>query len=59
MVRVDDSGDITKCWLDTDEIGRLAEAAARNDWERELAIQLMARCGLRASEVSYPGDAEL
>ncbi len=59
MVRVDDSGDITKCWLDTDEIDRLEEAAARSDWERELAIQLMARCGLRASEVSYPGDAEL
>ena len=59
MVRVDDSGEVPKCWLDRDEIGRLAEAAARNDWEREIAVQLMACCGLRASEVSYPGDAEL
>ena len=59
MVRVDDSGDVTKCWLDRDEICRLEQAAARDGWEREIAIQLMARCGLRASEVSYPGDAEL
>jgi hypothetical protein len=59
MVRVDDSGEVTKCWLDRDELERLEEAAVHEDWEREIAIQLMARYGLRASEVSYPGNAEL
>jgi len=59
MVRVDDSGSVTKCWLDRDELSRLEEAAARSDWEREIAIQLMGRCGLRADEVNYPGDTEL
>ena len=29
MVRVDDSGSVTKCWLDTEEIARPEEAAAR------------------------------
>jgi integrase len=28
-------------------------------WEREIAVQLMGRCGLRASEVNYPGDDHL
>ena len=59
MVRVDDSGSMTKCWLDRDELAQLEDAAARTDWEREIAVQLMGRCGLRADEVSYPGDAEL
>jgi len=59
MVRVDDSGDVAKCWLDRDELARLEEAAAEREWEREIAIQLMGRCGFRASEVPYPGDAEL
>jgi site-specific recombinase XerC len=59
MVRVDDSGEVTKCWLDRDELHRLEEAAARSDWQREIALQLMGRCGLRADEVNYPGDAEL
>ena len=59
MVRVDDSGSVTKCWLDRDELTQLEDAAARTDWEREIAVQLMGRCGLRADEVNYPGDAEL
>lgn len=59
MVRVDDSDDVTKCWLDHDELQRLEEAAARADWEREIGVQLMGRCGFRADEVNYPGDAEL
>ena len=59
MVRIDDSGSVTKCWLDRDELAQLEDAAARADWEREIAIQLMGRCGLRADEVTYPSDAEL
>jgi integrase len=59
MVRVDDSGTVTKCWLDRDELAQLEEAAARADWQREIAVSLMGRCGLRADEVNYPGDAEL
>mgnify|MGYP006299952005 FL=1 len=59
MVRVDDSGDVTKCWLSPDELSTLERAAGENGWEREIAVQLMGRCGLRASEVSYPGDKHL
>jgi integrase len=59
MVRVDDSGGVTKCWLDRQELEQLEEAAARQDWEREIAMQLMGRCGFRADEVNYPGDREL
>jgi integrase len=59
MVRVDDAGDVTKCWLSPDEISTLERAAGENGWGREIAVQLMSRCGLRASEVSYPGDEHL
>jgi site-specific recombinase XerC len=59
MVRLDDSGKVTKCWLDRDELTRLEEAGGRKDWQREIALQLMGRCGFRADEVNYPGDAEL
>jgi site-specific recombinase XerC len=59
MVRIDDSGSVTKCWLDRDELNRLEDAAARKEWEREIALQLMGRCGLRVDEVNYPGDGEL
>lgn len=59
MVRVNDSGDVTKCWLSSDELTRLERTAGQAGWEREVAIQLMGRCGLRASEVSYPGDDHL
>ncbi|WP_276259906.1 site-specific integrase [Haloglomus litoreum] len=59
MVRLDDGGAVTKCWLDREELDQLEAAAARSDWEREIALQLMGRCGLRADEVAYPGDAEL
>lgn len=59
MVRVDDSDDVTKCWLSPDELDQLERAAGEDDWAREVAIQLMGRCGLRASEVSYPSDSSL
>ncbi|ELY89366.1 site-specific integrase [Natrialba taiwanensis] len=59
MVRVDDSDDVTKCWLSPGELDRLERAAGEDGWEREVAIQLMGRCGLRASEVSYPSDSNL
>ncbi|MUV87833.1 tyrosine-type recombinase/integrase [Natronomonas sp. CBA1123] len=59
MVRLDDSDDVTKCWLSPDELDRLERTAGRNGWTREVAVQLMGRCGLRASEVNYPGDEHL
>ncbi len=59
MVRIDDSGTVTKCWLTQTELDQLERVAGRADWEREIAIQLMGRCGLRASEVSYPSDDDL
>jgi site-specific recombinase XerC len=59
MIRIDDSGDVTKCWLSPDELGRLERAAGEDGWEREVALQLMGRCGLRASEVNYPSDEKL
>ena len=59
MVRIDDSDAVTKCWLSQDELTRLERVAGADGWTREIAIQLMGRCGLRASEVSYPRDAAL
>ena len=59
MVRVDDSGTVVKCWLSRAELDRLERVAGAADWEREIAIQLMGRCGLRADEVSYPNTADL
>ena len=59
MVRIDDSDDVTKCWLSPDELDRLERTAGEDGWEREVAIQLMGRCGLRASEVNYPTDSNL
>ena len=59
MVRLDDSDDVTKGWLSPDELDRLERTAGRNGWTREVAVQLMGRCGLRASEVNYPGDEHL
>jgi len=59
MVRVDDSADVTKCWLSPGELDRLERVAGEDGWEREVAIQLMGQCGLRASEVNYPTDSNL
>lgn len=59
MVRVNNAGDVTKCWLSPDELIQLERSAGEDGWEREIAVQLMGRCGLRASEVSYPGDDDL
>jgi integrase len=56
MVRIkDDSSTYTKCLLDPfeEEAAQLEDAARNEDWEREIAIQLMSRCGLRADEVGY------
>lgn len=52
MVRIDDSQDKTKCWLDyPDEVQTLERKAREQDWEREIAIELMVRVGCRASGV--------
>jgi len=59
MVRIDDAGGVAKCWLSRDELARLERTAGRGGWMREIAIQLMGRCGLRADEVSYPADEHL
>ena len=59
MVRIDDSDPVVKCWLSPDELDHLERTAGVDGWEREIAIQLMGRCGLRVSEVSYPGTEEL
>jgi integrase len=59
MVRVDDADDVTKCWLDQDELARLEREAGRDDLMREVAVQLMGRCGLRAHEVPFPADKHL
>ena len=57
MVRIkDDSRTHTRCLLNLfdEEAGQLESAAREVDWEREIAIQLMIRDGLRADEVTYP-----
>jgi len=54
MSRIDDSDTVVKCWLPSDEIDRLEQTAGSEGWEREITIQLMGRCELRVSEVSYP-----
>jgi integrase len=62
MVRItDDSGTVTKCHLDPydEELGLLEATARAEDWEREVAIQLMGRVGCRADEVTYPTPASL
>ena len=59
MVRIDDSGGEVRCWLRPDEIYELENVALSDDWTREIAVQLMGECGLRASEVSYPSDEHL
>lgn len=52
MVRIDDSENDTKCWLDyPDEIDTLARKAEEEDWTRRIAILLMGKVGLRASGV--------
>jgi len=52
MVRIDDSEDHTKCWLDfPEEVEQIEEQAREEDWMREIAMQLMARVGCRASGV--------
>lgn len=52
MVRIDDSADRTKCWLSfPDEKDELISTARSRDWERAIAIRLMAEVGCRASGV--------
>jgi integrase len=52
MVRIDDSGSETKCWLDfPSEVQTIEQKARERDWEQEIAIQLMGRVGARASGV--------
>lgn len=59
MVRIDDAGSETRCWLSRDELDALEREAGSADWEREIAVQLMGRCGFRASEVLYPANEHL
>jgi len=62
MVRIkDDSGTHTEYLLGPfiEEANQLESAARATDWEREIAIQFMLRCGLRADEVSYPTEERL
>lgn len=59
MVRIDDSEDTSKCWLNQDEIKLVEEYARREGWEKEIAIQFMAKCGMRASEVEFPKPSKL
>jgi hypothetical protein len=57
MARIaDDTGTYTKCVLDPyhEELSSIKRGARPEDTEREVAIQLIGRCGLRADEVSYP-----
>ncbi len=52
MVSVQEAGSgRTSCWLSRDECDRLARAAGDVDWQREIALSLMAQCGLRSDEV--------
>lgn len=51
MVSIDTDGDVTKCWLSRSECERLAQEAGKQDWKREIAIQLQTHCGLRSDEV--------
>ena len=52
MVRIDDSGTHTKCWLDyPEEVDALAEAAREVSLERAANIWLMGHIGCRASGV--------
>lgn len=58
MVRIDDSGSVTKCWLLQEELDDLERVAFNVDWERDVAMQLMGRRGLRADEVPYLSDSK-
>lgn len=61
MVRIDDSGDRTKCWLTfPDEKEELISIARSVDWERAIAMRLMVEVGCRASGVlsASPGGIE-
>lgn len=52
MVRIDDSSDRTKCWLSfPNEKDNLIATARSQDWERGIAMRLMAEVGCRASGV--------
>ena len=51
-MRIDDSGDETKVWLNYPaEIDTLAAVARESDWAHRIAILLMGKVGLRASGV--------
>ena len=55
MVRIKDDNRIyTKCLLNPfdEEANQLEPAAIEVDWERQIAIQLVIRGGLRADEIT-------
>lgn len=59
MVRIDESGGEVRYWLRQEELNELEQVALSEDWMREIAIQLMGKCGFRASEVPYPSNSKL
>lgn len=60
MVSIKETGNGTvQCCLSRDECERLAQVAGEEDWEREIAIQLMAECGLRSDEVPNVSKADI
>jgi hypothetical protein len=46
MVRIDDSSDVTKCWLSPNELNRFEQAPGVDGWEQEITLQLIGRCDL-------------
>lgn len=59
-MRIDDSGDRTKVWLDEAEADILQRILEKKAWERGIAGLLMLRCGLRSEETTTvkPEDVE-
>lgn len=59
-MRIDDSGQRVKVWLDDSEAERLQRTLEKQAWERGIAGMLMARCGLRSEETTSvtPNDVE-
>lgn len=52
MVRIDDSNERVKCWLDfPEEVEEVESKARERDWEQEVFIQLQVRVGARVSGV--------
>jgi len=59
-MRIDDSGERVKVWLNDDEADALQHTLDKQAWERGIAGLLMLRCGLRSEETTTvtPGDVQ-